>query len=371
MEGSPRGPVVRVRYLGLLAVVFGLLSVPALAGEAAGGAAVRDQQHDFDFNLGTWRIHVERLLHPLTGSKTWVTLEGTKVVGKIWDGRAQLKEVEADGPNVHFENLGLMLYNPKTRQWSVRFVNSSDGIFSPTPMIGEFRNGRGEFFDSETYDGRAIVVRIAWSDFTPTTHHLEQSFSEDGGKSWESNLKVTLTRAPDGTRQVVPPAEPGPTGQRDFDWQVGSWSVHMKRLQHPLTDPTSRAELDGKLTVRPVWNGRAHLAEITSESPSGKLEFLSLRLFNPKTHQWSLNFASRDSGELGAPMVGGFKAGHGEFYDYESVNDRMTLARFTFADIKSDASREELAFSVDAGQTWETDWIIRTTHIDTSSQVSR
>jgi hypothetical protein len=156
-------------------------------------------QHDFDFNLGTWKIHVERLLHPLARSKTWVTLEGTKVVRKIWDGRAQIEEVEADGPNAHLENMGLMLYNPKSHQWSVSFANSSDGILEP-PLFGKFISGRGEFFDTETYDGRAIMVRITWSEFTPTTHHLEQSFSEDGGRTWESNLKVTLTRAPDGTR---------------------------------------------------------------------------------------------------------------------------------------------------------------------------
>ena len=374
-------------YFTAAAVVFGLLSVPALGGEASVGAgasagvgantsavvsaAVRDGQHDFDFNLGTWKIHVERLVHPLTGSKTWVTLAGIKVVRKVWDGRAQVEEVEADGPNFHLENMGLMLYNPKSHQWSLSFVNSSDGVFSPPSMIGEFKNGRGEFFDSEIYEGRSVVVRLAWSDFGPTTHHMEQSFSGDGGKTWESNLKVTLTRAPEGTHQVVPALDPKLAGQHDFDWQLGSWSVHMKRLLHPLTGSTSWTELDGKVVVRPIWNGRANLAEITSEGPSGKVEFLSLRLFNPKTQQWSLDFASSNSGELGGPMVGAFKEGHGEFYDYEPVNDRMTLVRFTFGDITSGATRDEQAFSLDGGRTWETNWITTATRIDGAAQGSR
>ena len=369
--GQPRWERKRRPYLGPVAVVFGLLAVPALAGEAATGAAVGDGQHDFDFNLGTWKIHVERLLHPLTGSKTWVTLEGTKVVRKIWDGRAQVEEVEADGPNFHLENMGLMLYNPKSHQWSLSFVNSSDGVFSPPAMIGEFKNGRGEFFDSEIYQGRAVVVRLAWSDFTPTTHHMEQSFSGDGGKTWESNLKVTLTRAPEGTRQVVPAMDPKLAGQHDFDWQLGSWNVHMKRLKHPLTGSTSWTELDGNVVVRPIWNGRANLAEITSGGPSGKLEFLALRLFNPNTQQWSLDFANSNSGELGGPMVGGFKEGRGEFYDYEPVNDRMTLVRFTFGDITGGGSRDEQAFSVDGGRTWETNWVTTATRVDASAQGSR
>jgi hypothetical protein len=362
---------MRRAYLDAVAGLFGLLSVLALAGEATTSATARDGQHDFDFNLGTWKIHVERLLHPLTGSKTWVTLEGTKVVQKIWDGRAQLEQVEADGPNARLENMGLMLYDPKSHQWSVSFVNSSDGILEPPPMLGEFKSGRGEFFDSEIYDGRAIVVRITWSGFTPTTHHLEQAFSGDGGRSWESNLKVTLTRAPPGTRQVVPTAAVEAAGQRDFGWQLGSWDVHMKRLEHPLTGSTTWTELDGKLIVRPIWNGRANLAEISSDSPSGRLEFLSLRLFNPKTRQWSLNFASSDSGVLSTPLVGEFSNGQCEFYHYESVNGRMTLVRLTFGDITSGASRDERAFSVDGGQTWETNWINTATRIGAPDLASR
>ena len=123
------------------------------ADSATTSAVTHDRQHDFDFNVGTWKIHVERLVHPLTGSKTWVTLEGTKVVRKVWNGRAQTEEVEADGPDFHLENMGLMLYNPKSHQWSTHFVNSSDGIFEPPPMIGEFKNGRGEFFGNEIHEG--------------------------------------------------------------------------------------------------------------------------------------------------------------------------------------------------------------------------
>jgi hypothetical protein len=186
----------------LVAAALMALSLPAAVAHAD-AAAVRDGQHDFDFNFGTWTIHVERLLHPLTGSKTWVTLEGTKVVQKIWNGRAQLEQVEADGPGAHIENMGLMLYNPQSHQWSVSFVSSSDGALG-SPLFGEFKDGRGEFFGPDTYNGRAILVRLTWSKITPTTHHLEQSFSADGGRTWESNLEVAITRAPDGDRPVAP-----------------------------------------------------------------------------------------------------------------------------------------------------------------------
>src|ERR1700760_2351854 len=79
----------------------------------------RDGQHDFDFELGTWKIHLKRLLHPLTGSNTWSEFDGTSVTRKVWEGRAQLEEFETNGPSGRVEGLTLRLYNPESRQWSL------------------------------------------------------------------------------------------------------------------------------------------------------------------------------------------------------------------------------------------------------------
>jgi hypothetical protein len=156
----------------------------------------RDGQHDFDFEIGTWKTHLRRLVHPLTGSTTWIEYEGTTVVRKLWNGRANMVELEADGPGGHFEGLNLRLYNPESHQWSLNFAGSSSGTLSQ-PTIGEFKNGRGEFFDQETLNGRAIFVRFVISDITPNSCRFEQAFSEDGGKSWEVNWIATDTRVKD------------------------------------------------------------------------------------------------------------------------------------------------------------------------------
>jgi len=155
--------------------------------------AERDGQHDFDFEIGTWKTHLRRRLHPLTGSTTWVEYEGTTVVRKIWNGRANLVELKADGPAGHFEGLNLRLYHPRSHQWSLIFANSNSGTVSQ-PTIGEFRNGRGEFFDQETLNNRAILVRFVISDITPESCRFEQAFSDDGGKTWEVNWIATDTR---------------------------------------------------------------------------------------------------------------------------------------------------------------------------------
>lgn len=156
-------------------------------------AAKPGGEHDFDFEIGEWHSHLSRLVHPLSGSKTWVEYDGTTVVRKVWDGRANLVELEVNGPAGHIEALSLRLYNPQARQWSLNFSNSRVGVIGQ-PTVGEFKDGRGEFYDQETLDGRAILVRFVITDIKADSCRFEQSYSADGGKTWEMNWIATDTR---------------------------------------------------------------------------------------------------------------------------------------------------------------------------------
>jgi len=160
----------------------------------------QDGQHDFDFEIGTWKTHLKRRLSPLTGSNTWVEYEGTTVVRKVWDGRANLVELDVSGSSGRIEGLSLRLYNPESRQWSLNFANVKGGVMA-TPTIGEFKNGRGEFYSQETLNGRAILVRFVISDITPNSCHFEQAFSDNGGKTWEVNWIAVDTRAKDESKK--------------------------------------------------------------------------------------------------------------------------------------------------------------------------
>jgi hypothetical protein len=156
----------------------------------------RDGQHDFDFEIGTWKTHVKRLVKPLTGSTTWVEMNGVTTVRKVLNGRANLVELVADSPSGHFEGLSLRLYHPQSRQWTLNFANAADGILAQ-PTVGQFRNGRGEFYDQEELDGRAIFVRFVITPIDADTIRFEQAFSDDGGKTWEVNWIATDTRVKD------------------------------------------------------------------------------------------------------------------------------------------------------------------------------
>jgi hypothetical protein len=171
-----------------------LISFALLLAAGANVPPVRDGAHDFDWEIGTWKTDLRRLKTPLTGSHEWVGYSGTSTVRKVWDGRANLVELEVDGPGGHFEALSLRLYNPQAHQWTLNYANSASGMMSVPPTTGEFRNGRGEFYDQESFDGRAILVRFVISEVTPSSARFEQAFSDDGGKTWETNWIATDTR---------------------------------------------------------------------------------------------------------------------------------------------------------------------------------
>jgi len=155
---------------------------------------IQDHQHDFDFEFGSWRAHLRRLVHPLSGSHEWVEYDGTSVVRKVWNGAANLGEFNVEGKAGHIEGISLRLYHPDSYKWEIYWANRKNGDLTMPPMVGDFRNGRGEFYDHETFQGKPITVRFIFSDVTPTSFRLEQAFSPDGGKTWEPNWISTFTR---------------------------------------------------------------------------------------------------------------------------------------------------------------------------------
>jgi hypothetical protein len=178
---------------GILALATGGNDPPAAHKPAAASAAQADGQHDFDFEFGTWKTHLKRLVHPLSGSKEWAEYDGITKVAKVGDGQANLVELDVNGTAGSIKALSLRLYDAKTRQWSLNFARLGSGSLT-TPAIGQFNNGRGEFTNPDTLDGRPILVRFVISDITATSTHFEQSFSADGGKTWEVNWVAVDTR---------------------------------------------------------------------------------------------------------------------------------------------------------------------------------
>ena len=182
-------------WLAFPAMMIAQSSTPNI--RESGNAAAHDGRHDFDFEVGTWKAHVRKLLHPLTGSHEWDELDGTVVTRSLpmlegWNE----SEMKVDSPttHTHIEILAVRLYNPASQQWSIYGSSIKTGIFDP-PQIGQFNNKRGEFYAQDAFQGRAVYIRYAWQDVSQASTHFEQAFSADGGKTWETNWIYDGTRA--------------------------------------------------------------------------------------------------------------------------------------------------------------------------------
>jgi len=328
---------------------FAFALILLLSGLPSAGQAFvpRDGSHDFDFSFGTWHTHVK---HLVDGS--WQTADGIVTAHTFWHGKANMEELEIPMGSSYLEGMTLRTYDPAAQQWKLYFADSRDGQVDD-PAVGEFSNGRGAFYSYDIEDGKATYVRQVYYDATPTSYKFEQAFSWDAGKTWHPNFVAALDRVdPSTVRVPQPPHVNEPAQQHGFDWQFGSWKIHMRRQLGALTPSARWADLDGTVKVEKFWNGRANIAEIECSGPASSVEILALRLYLPQTHQWTLAFAGSGDGTLGAPMYGSFKNGRGEFYDQESYNGRAILDKFVFFDTAKTPTRDEEYFSEDAGKTW-------------------
>jgi hypothetical protein len=152
-------------------------------------------------------------------------------------------------------------------------------------------------------------------------------------------------------------------GLGDFDFFVGSWNSIQRKLKKPLADCDEWDETSATTRCWHVFGGAANVDEV--HFPDWGFSGLSVRLHNPATGEWSIYWVNSRNGELALPPVAGrFSDGVGMFYDEEQYEGRNITVRFKWSDITATAARWEQAFSLDGGQTWETNWTADFTRTD-------
>jgi hypothetical protein len=156
----------------------------------------RDGSHDFDFLIGDWKAHVRRLPDRLNNSNVWNEYDGISNHHKLLDSNANFEqfEVTSTDKKLHIKAQTLRLYNPTSHQWSIYLVDLDNGTLDTPPVVGGFSGKRGEFYHQENFKGRTILVRYLWLDLSQSSARMEQSYSPDGGKTWEANWICELSR---------------------------------------------------------------------------------------------------------------------------------------------------------------------------------
>jgi len=154
--------------------------------------------HDFEFLFGKWRIANRKLHDPLVEDSKWLEFDATVEVRPILGGlgNCDIYSAPAFPGRPDYHGFGLRLFEPETGLWRIWWASTTGRGRLDTPVVGRFRDGEGRFECDDMLDGRAVGVRFDWKDITPSSARWEQSFSFDGGRSFETNWIMELSRIP-------------------------------------------------------------------------------------------------------------------------------------------------------------------------------
>jgi hypothetical protein len=159
-------------------------------------------------------------------------------------------------------------------------------------------------------------------------------------------------------------------GARDFDFLIGHWRVHNRRLRERLRGCTEWEEFEATHSARLLLDGLANEDELRTDFWPGFVG-MSFRFFNPATRRWAIYWADSLRGTLEPPVFGCFKGDIGIFEGKDTFEGRPILVRFTWSGVHSGTPRWEQAFSTNVGVTWETNWIMEFSRLDHESQTMR
>lgn len=153
-----------------------------------------DGRRDFDWLIGRWTVAHRRLRRRLAGDDTWDEFAGASELRPLIGGLGNVDDNIVGLPEGPYRASSVRLFDPKLRRWSIWWIDGRVLTFEP-PVHGGFENGVGTFLGDDTFEGRPILVRFIWSEIAANSARWQQSFSPDGGQSWELNWDMRFTRA--------------------------------------------------------------------------------------------------------------------------------------------------------------------------------
>jgi len=148
--------------------------------------------NDFDFFIGKWRVHHRRLKERLAHNDDWEQFKGTSTVQKILGGLGNMDDNVIELPSGTYHAATIRTYDPAKQTWTIWWIDSRNSGHLDPPVVGRFEKGVGTFYADDQFKGKAIRIRYLWN--ASTAPHWEQAFSDDGGKTWETNWEMDFTR---------------------------------------------------------------------------------------------------------------------------------------------------------------------------------
>ena len=344
--------------------------------------ASKSSSSDFDFFEGRWRIRNRKLKCRLGGCSEWTEYEGTNDDKKILNGIGHTNNNRSIVDGKLYEGVGLTLFNPKTRLWSIYWANSITGVLDrDNPVVGSFEGDIGTFYSQEVFEGKPIIVMARWDKTHPDKAIWSQAFSVDQGKTWEWNWYMYEDRVTKSELEIrerfleIDRARPIPkigfdsngellltasksSSKHDFDFLTGRWKMYHKRLKARLSNSIEWEDLESTdVNYGPILGGIGNTDLYRATFGGKPFEGFTLRLFDPKTRLWSLYWVASNSGVLDPPVVGSFENDIGHFFCKDTYQGKEVIVVFRW-DVRDKAHPVwSQAFSPDRGKSWEWNWI--------------
>ncbi len=339
-------------------------------------------KEDFTFLEGKWEIQNKKLENETDGHSNWAEYSIKAHIKKIIDGLGYINNNEAIINGKPFEEIQLILFNPKNRLWSIYFANSTVGkLNKDNPLIGSFEGHVGVFYSQNTVQGKPVIDMVQWDKTKLEKAEYSHAFSIDNGKTWKwkqlmHGIKIVETEEAlreklltidktlpvpeiefDKNDELVITASES-SSKHDFDFLSGKWKMYHKKLKERLSNNNEWLDLESMdINYGPMLDGIGNSDLYTATFDGEYFEGYTLRLFDPTTKLWSLYWVASNSGVLDPPVVGSFDNDIGHFFckDTFKGGEVIVVFRWDFRDKAHPIWSQ--AFSPDKGKTWEWNWI--------------
>lgn len=317
-----------------------------------------DRRRDWAWLEGNWKVDHRRLRRRLAGDTRWDRFAGTSAVWLTLDGLGTIDDNLLHLPDGDYRAMGIRAYDPVSGRWSIWWLDGRNPTRIDPPVTGRFEGDAGIFTGADTFEGRPIDVRFHWQGIHGPRPHWQQSFSPDGGATWEMNWENFFTRTAT-VPKPLPLLPKGDAARAPDDWTflAGRWTVHHRKLRRRLAGSRDWDEFGGSFVNWPTLGGNGNVGDNLMAAPGGAFRGIGFRAWDPANREWlSWWLDGRNPGQISAPLRGRFVDGIGTYLSDDVHEGRPIKARVTWSRITGNTARWEQAFSADGGANWEVNW---------------
>jgi hypothetical protein len=332
-----------------LVSAMGVIGAPGLAA-----AASSQPEQDWSWLVGNWDVRHERLRDRLVGSTTWDEFGGKCSSWTTLGGLGNVDDCLLYLPAGTYRAMAPRSFDPATRQWNIWWLDGRMADKIDPPVRGGFTGSEGEFQGADVHKGTPVIARFRWHEIHGQRPWWDQSFTTDGGKSWEVNWRNYFTR----THAVPSPVpldanEKADDAAADWAFLAGTWRVRNRRLK----PDGSWEEFNSTLSNRPTMGGLGNVGDNLFEAPGGSYRGLSMRSFDPNTKMWrSWWLDGRTPSVIAPALAGKFDQGTGTLIGDDVIGGRKVKVRSVWSRITPRSAQWEQAIS-DDGKRWQANWI--------------